>query len=182
MKIGFDLDGVIADHTAAKVKLAASLGFKISEKDTPSEILENILPHDVLEKLQKSLYNQINFESFLMDGAKETLVNIAKKNLPFFLISRRRHPSIAIEFLKKEKLWPNYFNENNSFFVLEKEEKDIKAGELGVSHYFDDEVSVLEKLKSVKNKFLFDSQNVFPEKDFYTKVSSWDEIKKQLHL
>lgn len=182
MKIGFDLDGVIADHTVAKIKLAADLGWKIQPKDTPSEILKNSLPDNVLKKLQKSLYYKIHSESFLMKGARETLSEIKSKNLPLFLISRRNSPTVAIEFLKKEKLWPDYFDENNSFFVVEKEDKDIKAKELGVSHYFDDETGVLEKLKSVENKFLFDNHNVFPKKDFYTKVSSWQEIKKQLHL
>ncbi|MEK7560140.1 MAG: hypothetical protein AAB522_02480 [Patescibacteria group bacterium] len=182
MILGFDLDGVIADHTRAKIKLAADFGFKIQAMDTPSEILKTILPKDVLEELQKNLYDNLHQESFLTNGVLEVLNEIKIKKLPFFLISRRQKPLAAVEFLNKEKLWPQYFNEYNSFFVSEKKDKDIKAKELGVSHYFDDEVDVLEKLISVEHKFLFDNYNVFPESNFYTKVSSWEDIKKQLQF
>ena len=180
MKIGFDLDGVIADHSLTKIKLAASFGFKILPEDTPSEIFEKILPKNILNELLKNLYDNVHDESFLMTGVREVVEKIAAKNLPFFLISRRRKPSAAIDFLAREKLWPSFFNEPNSFFVLEKAEKDIKARELGITHYIDDEIGVLEKLKSVNNKFLFDNYNVFFEGDFYKKVSSWEEMKKQL--
>ncbi|HEY4521886.1 MAG TPA: hypothetical protein VJH05_01965 [Candidatus Paceibacterota bacterium] len=182
MKIGFDFDGVIIDHTLTKIKLAADFGFEIQPKDTPPEILKNILSKDVLEKFKKNLYYNLHQESFLMNGVLDTLNKITTKDLPFFLISRRHQTSTAVEILIKNKLWPQYFNKSNSFFVVEKEDKDIKAKELGITHYFDDEISVLEKLKNVSNKFLFDTHNVFPESELYTKVSSWEEIKKQLHV
>ena len=182
MKVGFDLDGVIADHTLAKIKLAADFGFRIQQKDTPSEILKTILPSDVLEKLQGNLYDSLYQESSLMSGAREAFEKISAKNLPFFLISRRKQPLAAVKFLIREKLWPRFFNKTNTFFVVEKEEKDTKAKKLKITHYFDDETGVLEKLKSVSNKFLFDNHNVFPESAFYKKVSSWEDIKKQLQL
>ena len=182
MIIGFDLDGVIADHTLAKIKLAADLGCNISEKETPSEIFNHILPNEILKVVQGNLYNKVHPNSFLMSGADEAISKIKTLGIKYFLISRRMEPESAIGFLEKYNLWPQYFDKSNSFFVLEKEDKDTKSKELGVTHYFDDEFGVLEKLKSVSNKFLFDSHGVFPENALYTKVSSWEDIKKQLHI
>lgn len=182
MKIGFDLDGVIADHTYAKIELASELGCKIEKKDTPSEVLKNVLPEEVLEEVQENLYNKVHPKSFLMLEADEVLFKIKASGIKYFLISRRKLPESAVEFLIKHNLWPQCFDKSNSFFVLEKADKDIKAKELGITHYFDDEFGVLEKLQSVNNKFLFDNYGIFPTTNFYTKVSSWDEIKKQLHI
>lgn len=182
MIIGFDLDGVIADHSLTKIKLANDFGFKISKRDTPSEIFKDILPKSILEDLQKKLYNKIHPETFLMPQSEEIISHIKTVGIKYFLISRRNMPNAAISFLKNNKLWPNYFNKTNSFFVVEKEDKDAKARELGITHYFDDEIGVLEKLKSVSNKFLFDNHNVFPKSNLYKKVSSWADIKKQLQI
>src|SRR3989344_7994547 len=105
MKIGFDLDGVIIDHTFAKIKLAADLGFNITKKDTPSEILKTILPKKNLDELRKTLYGKNHVESSLLDGSKKIIQEIVLHGLPFFLVSRR-NPGIfisaAIKFLKKE--------------------------------------------------------------------------------
>lgn len=182
MKIGFDLDGVIVDHTLAKIELVSKFGYKIKKSDTPSEVLRTILPKEILEAVQRNLYNEIHPSSFLMFGVNEIIPKIKALRVKYFLISRRKISGPAIGFLVKNDLWPAYFNESNSFFVLEKEDKDKKAKELGITHYVDDEVAVLEKLKSVNHRFLFDSHNVFPNTDFYTKVASWEDIKKQLHL
>lgn len=188
MVLGFDLDGVIADHTVAKIKIAAELGFKIQKKDTPSDILKSILPENIYIELQKILFDQkINYDvkkptSFLMADVENFLEHLKLLNTSYFLISRRKIPSSAEFFLKQNNLWPKYFDSSNTFFVQEKEDKNSKAAELGITHYIDDELGVLEKLKSVENKFLFDSHNVFPASNFYTKVSSWKDVKKQLRI
>ena len=74
-------------------------------------------------------------------------------------------------------LWPKYFNESNAFFVVEPIEKNIKAKELGITHYVDDETKILNVLEDVPNKFLFDHMNVFPEGN-YAKVTSHEELAK----
>lgn len=186
MIIGFDLDGVIADHTEAKINIASSLGFAIQKKDTPSDILKTILPDDIWLELQQILFDEkFNYDikksqSFLMDGVEEFFKILKLSNIDYFLISRRKIPSSGENFLKQNNLWPQYFDSSNAFFVREIKDKDLKAAKLGVTHFVDDQVSVLNGLKSVENRFLFDQHNVFPSDDFYTKVSSWEEIKKQL--
>lgn len=180
--IGFDMDGVIVDNADAKIRLAKVYGFELKLHHTPSEIIKTVLPQVILEKLQKTLYDSPRFalSTQLMRGAKSILTELTKKRIPIFLISRRKIPEVAIKILKKYSLWPQYFNKNNSFFVLHPEDKNTRAAKLGITHYIDDEMKVLSVLSSVPNKFLFDQFNVFDKADNYTKIKSWSEFKKYI--
>ena len=180
MAIGFDMDGVILDNADSKVKIAKMLGFEIKLHQTPFEIIKTILPQKILEKLQGILYDdhEVALRTPLMRGIRKILAELDNKNVPIFLISRRKVPKIATKILKKHLLWPKYFNEKNSFFVIHPEDKDVKAREFGITHYIDDEVKVINALTSVPNRFLFDQFNVFQKADYYTKIKSWAEFKK----
>ena len=182
--IGFDMDGVIIDHVPNKVKLAAELGFNITKEQTPSEILRTIMPTPQYRELQGILYDhpQIGLSAPMMPGVKEVLAKIKSKKIPYFLISRRKNrenPSMGVKLLVKHGLWPEYFNEKNTYFVKEVEEKEHKAKELGITHYIDDERKVLTALVSVKNRFLFDRLGAFPNSE-YTRLTSWKEISRLL--
>lgn len=176
--IGFDLDGVIINHAPSKIELAKKLGFNLKLRDTPSEIIKTIIDPASLKELQQNLYHNPKFfkTAPLMTGAESGLLKLKKRGLPFILISRRSEPKSAIESLKHHGLWPKFFNKNNTFFVAEPEDKNIKAREFGVTHYADDESRVLEKLTNVKNKFLFDNLGVFDNVHDYVSVKSWDEL------
>jgi len=180
--IGFDMDGVIVDNADAKVRIAKIHGFSLKLHHTPSEIIKTILPQIILEKLQKTLYDnpRFAFSTPLMRGVRGTLADLAKKKIPIFLISRRKIPEVAIKILKNHTLWPQYFNKDNSFFVLHPEDKNTRAAQLGITHYIDDEMKILNVLSSVPNKFLFDQFNVFNKADYYTRIKSWAEFKKHI--
>lgn len=180
--VGFDMDGVILDNADSKIKIARTLGFEIKLHHTPSEIIRTILPQVVLEKLQSILYDdhKIALRTPLMRGIRKILSELSKKNIPIFLISRRKVPEVAIKILKKHLLWPKYFNKNNSFFVNEPKDKNTRAAQLGITHYIDDELKVINVLSKVPNKFLFDQFNVFKMNNNYTKIKSWSEFKTHI--
>ncbi len=182
MQIGFDLDGVIVDHTTQKIRLAAKQGFKLKPEQTPSDIIKQIIPPSFLHEIKRALYHdlKIAYLSPLMPGVKNNLAKIKRRKIPYFLISRRQDAKIAANLLKRRGLWPSYFNKNNSFFVLKPEDKNTKALELGITHYIDDELNVLERLADVENKFLFDKFNVFKDADYYARIQSWKELAKYL--
>ncbi|MBI2446453.1 MAG: hypothetical protein HYV51_01375 [Parcubacteria group bacterium] len=178
--IGFDLDGVIINHAPVKIKLAKEFGFKLRPKETQSEIIKTLVDDLTLKQIQKCLYHDHRFfkSTPLMRGAKSGLLKLKKSNSPFFLISRRSEPEIAVTALKYYGLWPKFFNEKNVFFVAKKEDKNIKAREIGVTHYVDDETGVLEKLVDVKNRFLFDNLDAFKNIKDYNRVKSWKELMR----
>ena len=175
--IGFDLDGVIIDHSKAKVSLAEKLGYRVNILETPASIIRTLMPKDSYKKLKNTLYDHpvIALKSPLMFGVRERLEDLREKNVPFFLISRRQTAKMPIELLKKHRLWPDFFNENNVSFVKERRDKNTRAIELGVTHYIDDEPEVLAELVDVKNRFLFDPLDIFKE-TLYKKIRSWDTI------
>ena len=180
--VGFDMDGVILDNAGSKIKVAKKFGLTIKLSHTPSEILKTFMPQIVWEEFQNTLYDHPSFafSTPLMRGVRTVLADLDKKNIPIFLISRRKVPAIAIKILEKHSLWPRYFNDKNSHFVDQPKDKDIKAAKLGITHYIDDELKVINVLSRVENRFLFDPFNVFDKSDQYIKIKSWSEFKKHL--
>lgn len=180
--IGLDMDGVIIDHTTSKLKLAEKFGFKLKPEETHPDIIKTIIKDPILKEIKRTLYEDPDFCKFsiLINGAKNGLKFIKKQKLPFVLISRRKNPDIAIKTLKFHKLWPKYFNSKNTFFVLNPEDKNVIAKEVGVTHYIDDQIGILEKLGNVKNKFLFDIFGVLKNSKNYNKIDSWNEFLSYL--
>ncbi len=182
--IGLDLDGVIIDHTRNKIKLAKAEGWTLHAKQTPGDILKAIIPHAILTGMQQKLYDlpAVALTASLMPGVPRVLDQIKKKRVPYYLISRRKIPEWATLLLKIYGLWPKYFDEYNTFFVNEPEDKNKQAVKLGVTHYVDDDISVLEKLTDVKNKILFDPHRAFRNTDWFVRAASWQSLGKILKL
>lgn len=178
--LGFDMDGVIVDNSGLKLRVAKSLGINLSPFQTPAEIIKKIMAPEVLRKLQLAIYHNplVSIEAQLMPGVINLLEEISSAKIPYFLISRRLEPEIAIDLLKQKGIWPKYFNESNTFFVITPEDKNTNAKRLGVTHYVDDETKILSALTDVPNKFLFDNLNSFPESNNYIKVTSHEELAK----
>ncbi|MBI5152922.1 MAG: hypothetical protein HZA36_00450 [Parcubacteria group bacterium] len=176
-QFGFDMDGVIIDHTEMKMRLAKELGFDLKPEETPAEVIRNIIPGDQLDILKRRLYDDpiTGLLSGVMPGAKEALREITASQTPLFLISRRKNPTMAIELLRVHGLWPTFFNEGNAFFVNEPKEKNERARHLGVTHYTDDERDVL-RVVEVSHSFLFDHLGVFKEDEAYVHVQTWPSL------
>ena len=179
--IGLDLDGVILDHTRMRIKLAKKYGYSLQPRHTPSELLKKKVPAPYRQLIQYFIYTHPDFsqKADLIPQIRTALQFFKKSGYPVYLISRRREGHLAVDVLKKRGLWPDYFNEKNSFFVATPEEKNEKAKALGVTHYVDDEMRILAVLQNVKNKFLLDFHGVL-KKGEYIRVKSWPELIKKL--
>ncbi|MBI2048031.1 MAG: HAD family phosphatase [Parcubacteria group bacterium] len=180
--IGLDMDGVIVDFSELKQKIAAEHGFFLSREETPSDIVKKIIPRPVLEQIKNTLFvdGPQRFSIPLMWGVESILNELKKKRIPIVLISRRKRPDVAKELLRRHNLWPIHFNNNNVFFVEKKEEKDIVAQKYGVTHFIDDEPSVIAVLHSVPHKILFDPFDIYTNDDFYKRCLGWYEAKDLL--
>lgn len=175
--IGFDLDGVIIDHTQNKLRVAKDLGVLLDIMETPTDILNSRLEHDVMKQIDKIIYDEprVALTPPLFNGAKAAISHVSRL-WPYFLISRRTLNECVIQLLIARGLWPKYFNEKNAFFVQTKEDKNLKAKELGVNIYIDDQPSVLEKMLDIRHKMLLDPLNVYPDHGDYKRVLSWREF------
>lgn len=176
--IGFDMDGVIIDLAPQKMRLARERGFIISLRDTQSDLLKKALPENIRKEIQKKLYGEREYtlSAAIMPEVAETLEKLTKMEIAFFLISRRRSYDPAIKLLMSKGIWPQYFDRNNAFFVESSQDKNTVAKKLGITHFLDDELDVLEILDSVPNKILFDPVDAFPEWSLGTRITHWNEL------
>src|SRR3990167_8056199 len=85
--IGFDMDGVILDHTSTKLILAKKFGLNITKKETPSEIIKTLMPLPKYRKFQVDLNDNPKFKYLAppMSGVRTVLTSIVKSGLPYFL-------------------------------------------------------------------------------------------------
>lgn len=179
--IGLDLDGVIIDHTQSKIDAAKSLGIDLSVSDTPSDVLRNRIEEDAYKKIQRMIYDDKDtaFNDPMIPGAEEGLDAIKNSGFKYFLISRQKLPELTKDNLKYRGLWGKYFNEKNTFFIIE-ESKREKAKELKVNIYIDDKPSVLSDMETVNQRFLFDPLDVYPNEDWYKKKKTWKEFLDEI--
>lgn len=180
--IGLDMDGVIMDYSVLKRRLAMEAGFDIRMSDANSDIMDDMIPHLSLIKIKQRLYQDptITLVPPLFKGAFNSIKKIKESGYPYFLISRRKSPEIATRVLAFHKLWPDYFSRDNTFFVEKKTDKNIVAKKLKITHYVDDQPSVLKELNFVSNKILFDSTRSFTGIKEYKRVTSWKDLSRQL--
>ena len=176
--VGFDLDGVIIDHTQNKMTIAARYGVSLCPEDTHSEKMIHLFPPAVYREIQEQMYDDTDeaLSAPLMEGAYSGLAKLREMEIPYFLISRRKKPIHAIHLLERRELWGDYFSPENTFFVDKPEAKDVVARQLGVTHFIDDESRVLAAMPSVAERILFDARELFTETDAYRHVKNWSEL------
>lgn len=183
MVIGFDLDGVIIDHTKNKIKKAKELGYIVKAQETPSEKLKKLIPLQDYRVIQKFIYIKGTPTAESMKGALQAIKSLSE-NYHIVIISRRAKEmqKVAWEWLKKHG-FSNYIKRKDIYFADSDSDKNIVAKRLKVHVYMDDKLGVLDLLNSVPNKILFDPHNCFRIKDKeIKKVESWQKIPPALSL
>jgi len=182
--IGFDLDGVVIDHTQNKITIAARYGFTLRPEETSTEVLEKIIPPEIHQEIREQIYDDTDeaLSAPLMEGAFNGLAFLRERQIPYFLISRRKKPIHALHLIERRGLWGEYFTPENTFFVDAMKDKDAVAKRLGITHYIDDETRVLELMPSVPHRFVFDSRSLSTEKGGYPCVHNWSEVANVLGI
>ena len=179
MFLGFDLDGVIINHTFVKIELAKKFGLTLlNESETHADNLYRLLGLAKYVEFKHYLYDdpETSGSAVIMPGAEQVFRALVKREMPFAVISRRRgNYDIPIDLLRKNGLWPGTLNPQNVFFVQNREDKNTKAVSLGISHFMDDELRALKELVDVPVRYLFDPYNVATDCP-YVRVASWEEF------
>jgi hypothetical protein len=151
--------------------------------ETATDIMRRKLPAEVWGEIQGALYDDsaVALSPGIFKGAQATIELLKKSRVPYFLISRRKDDRLALALLKDRGFWPALFDESNTFFVQSKSEKNMKAQELGIGIYADDQPSVLKEMPAVKHRLLFDPLHSHPDSSGdYERVYSWEEIAGRL--
>lgn len=178
MFLGFDLDGVIIDHTFVKIKLAKKFGLTLNECEIHADNIYRLLGPDKYFEFKHYLYDdpKTSTGGVIMPGAREVLEALKKRSISFVVISRRKgNYDIPTGLLRTYCLWPDILNQQNVFFVQNRKEKNTKAVSLGISHFMDDELRALEEMVDVPAKYLFDPHNAVADCGF-RRIVSWKEF------
>lgn len=178
MFLGFDLDGVIIDYTFIKIEIAKKFGLILNASETHADNLYRLLGPGKYMEFKHYLYDdpKTAMAGLIMDGSEEVLKILKERGMPFVVISRRKdNRDIPVKILCRHHLWPNILNQENVFFVDNREDKNTKAISLGISHFMDDELKALEKMVDVPVRYLFDPYNVVSPCHF-RRISSWREF------
>ena len=184
MIVGFDLDGVIFDHTQNKIRIASRYGYELTPEDTHAEIMGALFPPEIYREIKSALYDEAdgNNAAPLMSGAFAGLATLKEKGIPYFLVSLQKNPMHAMHLIELHGLWGEYFTPENTYFVKNANEKHRTANALCVSHFIDDEPNILEVMTTIDNRVLFDTRELFPEKNEYKRVKDWSELGKVLGI
>ncbi len=182
LKIGFDFDGVIIDHTQNKIQKARDFGFDIKPDQILAGRLKKIIGPDYYRQLQRHIYGPGTASGLVAQGAFRVLEQFRESGYEMFIISRRQpkfRPGV-LEWLARNI--PGFFDESKILFVRRDYDKDIICRQLKIQIYIDDKVSVLRKLTGVPQKYFYDPYNI---KDIFKlknikAVSSWSEFLEYL--
>lgn len=182
--VGFDLDGVIIDHTQNKIRVANRYGIMLRPEDTHSEKMAKFVSPKIYHEIQEQIYDDTDeaLSAPLMAGAYSGLARLSECGIPLFLISRRKKPVHALHLLERRGLWGNVFTPENTFFVEKMDEKDPVAERLGITHFVDDETRVLDLMPSVAERILFDNRDLFSDSPKFHRVKNWSELETKLGI
>lgn len=177
IRIGLDMDGVVIDHTELRLAMGKQFGFDLTPEQTVSDIISKLVPDNIWKEMQNGMYYNadIALQATPMAGLEEGMRALLDAGFPTFLISRRRDTALAKRLLEKYALWPSIFNESNTFFVNEIDEKNERAQALELTHYIDDQERVLSALLHVPNKLLFDQYDNRHNSP-YERIVGWENI------
>ena len=173
--IGLDFDGVIIDHTEAKIKKARELGYFLKPEQTHGSVMMNFVPQNDRRIIQEYIYGVATINASPMKDALKIIKKLAKKYI-LTIISRREGDSqkYAIKWLKNQNIF-NHILKECVFFASYDEEKNIIAKINKVSFFVDDRIKFLEIMPDVSHKIVFDQFNIVDSKEFY-KIKKWQEL------
>lgn len=180
LAIGFDLDGVIIDHTSNKLAAARELGYALSARDTASGVLKSKMRQADYRALQRRIYGPASIDAAVMEGARKTIAELAGSH-DLYIISRR-NAADGGDALGQAWLQKNEFLRSipkaNVFFVPHDivGAKNAVAERLGIAVYMDDQQKILDELSSVPHRLLFDPHDTESVDAPFRKIKTWQEF------
>ena len=176
LRIGLDLDGVIVDHTAHKMRVAKTLGFAVRENQTHEAILKQLMPEEKYRALQAKVYGSMSMSATPIISAKRTIRRLAREGHDLFIVSRRgENAQDALLWLKRHRVLDSVARRNITF-VNADAGKAPAVKQYGIEIFLDDKPSVLDYLAAITHPVFFNNLKVNINSAQYTEVHSWEEF------
>ena len=179
-RLGLDLDGTLADHTVAKIRLAEEFGYDLGPRDTSSKQLRARMPAEVYEEFRNRLYRDHVESSPRAEGCYEALTAVIENGWGLIVISRRYEDNQegAREWVQREL--GGLIQDREIMFVPDDNGKDTAAAVYGIAAYVDDQAKTLRLMGSVQHKILFDPFDEGPEEGIM-RMRRWNELPNLLN-
>jgi uncharacterized protein len=179
MKLGFDIDGVIANFSEVLLKtIKTTYGLTLTEKDITSFSLSTVLGITRTEETQ--LITDILYKDLpLYPGAKETLEQLSREGHSIYLLTGRYAPLRDLtQTWLKEKGVP--YNELHLLEMGKKYRVNIDGLDVIVEDSLEE---ALEWSVRVKTVLLYDHpyNQTLNVKNLTKRVYSWSEIYQEIH-
>lgn len=159
LRFGIDFDGVIVDHRAHKLRLAAEFGLALEPWQTNTNLLRAHMPsEEAYRRLQAPLYGDMTVAAPAVAGA---LAAIARLPGEAYVVSARRpgNEVSALAWMEKNGFHAIVPRER-VVFCAEGRDKRAHVERLGISMFLDDKLSYLGHLPETVARVLFDDDGV----------------------
>jgi uncharacterized HAD superfamily protein len=179
MKLGFDIDGVIANFSQPLLQtIKKNYGLTLTEKDITSFSLTHVLGITRAEETQ--LITDVLYKDLpIYPGAKETLERLSREGHEIYLLTGRYgHLREITQTWLKEKAVP--FNELHLLEMGKKSQVNIQGLDVIVEDSLDE---ALEWSSRVNTVLLFDHpyNQTLNVKNLTKRVYSWEEVDWEIH-
>ncbi len=177
-RIGIDLDGVLIDHTAHKLAVAARLGYSLEPWQTNSNILRGVMAQQDHETLLDEVYLKMTGDAPSIPGALEHLAALDGEP---YIVSARRLKSVryAQQWLMKHGVF-DIIPAERMFFCESKKDKRAICDRLGITAFVDDQLEVLQSLSPRMKRVLLDHHGVSPQlsiEEGYDVAGDWSQVR-----
>jgi len=179
MKLGFDIDGVIANFSQPLLRtIQETYGLTLAEKDITSFSLTHVLGITRTEETQ--LITDILYKDLpLYPGAKDTLEKLSREGHSIYLLTGRYPPlrEITQTWLKDNGV---PYNELHLLEMGKKYQVNISGLDVIVEDSLDE---ALEWSARVKTVLLFDHpyNQTLNVKNLTKRVYNWNEVYQEIH-
>ena len=176
--LGLDLDGTLADHTAAKVAFADMRSVTL----TPHEALADTLAQrfestEAYEEFKRVFYRDHAGASPLFPGVREALAQAIADGWELFVITAQTPESEPRARAWVDRELGDLIPEDHVLISDISGTKDALAAENGVRVFIDDRVRFLNQLASVPHTVLHDPMGQHDAvAHSHHRMSRWDDL------
>lgn len=159
LRFGIDFDGVIADHRAHKLRLAAEAGLTLEPWQVNSNLLRGFMPdEEAYRRLQRPVYGELTVEAPAVAGALEGLAALPGE---VYVVSARRpgNEASALAWMERHGLH-RIVPRERVVFCESGREKRGHCERLNLDVFLDDKLSYLGHLPDSLTRVLFDDDGI----------------------
>lgn len=164
VKIGFDLDGVLADQTLLKqIKFKELFGIDLERWQVSSNVIDDYVPDKTIRRAVGSIVGTSAHNNYVEQETEAHLMNLINLGHDIYIVSRRGKSEEGIakgyDTIKNLKL--DSIFKNRILFCSTEEEKIKKIVDFKFSAFIDDRVETINELVGkIDFPLLYDSFNL----------------------